>query len=156
MVRSSAILNTVQHDGITASRPWHAPRLLELLAPPMPDANCRGEWLTYDAAAAGDPAAIEAAQACCGSCVALDDCRAHRSSLPERQRRAHGVLAGILTRPQPRSANHAQTTVVAVQPPRRRPPRPAEGLSARTAQRRALRAARREVQQRAARRAAAS
>lgn len=93
----------------------------------MPDANCRGEWLTYDAAAAGDPAAIEAAQACCGSCVALDDCRAHRSSLPERQRRAHGVLAGILTRPQPRSANHAQTTVVAVQPPRRRPPRPAEG-----------------------------
>jgi hypothetical protein len=139
---------------------WSAADLLAAVLGAAPDFHggaCVGHHQDYDRAAAGDPVAIEQTQAWCASCIHLGRCRAYRDSLPERARRAHGVLAGVVTRAQPRSAPAPECPVHRPQLPRqrvRRPtagggPRPTAGGSGAAAQRRALRAARREARQRA-------
>lgn len=140
---------SVQPDAIRAHVPWYAPAgLLDVLAPPLPHAACKNRWDIYDAAAAGDPAAQQAAVDLCRRCVHLDDCRAWRATLTEQARRAHGVLAGVLVGARPSAAVGRST----VQRPRRRPIRPAVDTSAQRATRAARRAA---VARRAARRQAA-
>ena len=64
-------------------------------APALPGAACRGEHDLYDAAADGDPAAVELASMVCGDCVCLAACQEWVDSLPKRKRPL-GICGGRL------------------------------------------------------------
>ena len=75
-------------------------------APALPGAACVGHWATFDAtimSTAGRPPkpVLQArcdALAICSSCPALERCREHLESLPDRDR-PQGVVAGIIVEP---------------------------------------------------------
>ena len=83
------------HRDAAPGAPW-LELLIEVLrdTPRLRGAACVDHRETFDAAADADPVAIEAAQAICASCPALDRCRAWPDTVPPGQR-APGVTAGV-------------------------------------------------------------
>jgi hypothetical protein len=104
--------------------------------PNLHGAACRFEHRLFDAAALGDPLAIERAVELCSRCPARTACAAWASTLSTRQRAELGVVAGIVPAP---PVNQPEQAVKAARQPAQRTKTTSDD---RLAQRREIEAAR--------------